>query len=157
MIRAIDAAQKRHAILGRTVAGTHDLAPTTRGGRTIDNGNTACGVFSTVIRDVQPYDRRLRAWCSTLDQNNLRNATILAEIIIRAQGRYQLRGQGEIKVEIHIERRTSSFAKRGPIPTTYTTLRCTTLTLARCRRPSASRSFRSRSRCFFCCPKRRWL
>jgi hypothetical protein len=82
VIRAIDAAQKRHAILGRTVAGTHDLAPTTRGGRTIDNGNTARGVFSTVIRDVQPYDRRLRAWCSTLDQNNLRNAAILAEIII---------------------------------------------------------------------------
>jgi hypothetical protein len=131
VIRTIDAAQKRHAVLGRTVAGTHDLAPTTRGGRTIDSGNTACGVFSTVIRDIQPYDWRLRAWWSALDQNNLRNAAILAEVIVRAQGRYQLKGKGEIIFGRHIERPTSSLAKRGPIPTTYTTLRCTTLTLAR--------------------------
>ena len=29
VIRAIDAAQERHAVLGRAVARTHDLAPTT--------------------------------------------------------------------------------------------------------------------------------
>jgi hypothetical protein len=158
VIRTVDATQKGHAVLGCTVAGTHDLAPTTRRGRTIDRSNTARSIFSTVVCDIQPYDRRLRAWWSALDQNNFRNTAILAEIIVRAQGRYQLGNKGEMEIEINDNKwHTSSLAKRGPIPTTYTTLRCTTLTLARLRRPSASRSFRSRSRCFFCWAKRRWL
>ena len=100
MIRTIDATQKGHAVLGCTVAGTHDLAPTTRRGRTIDGANTACGIFSTMVCDIQPHDRRLGAWWSAFDQNNLRNAAILAEIIVRAQGRYQLGSEREMGVEI---------------------------------------------------------
>jgi len=82
VIRAIDTAQERHAILGCAVARTHDLAPTTRGCGTINSRNTARGVFSTVICDVQPYDWRLRARWSSLDQYDLGNATILAKIVI---------------------------------------------------------------------------
>ncbi len=100
MIRTIDATQKGHAVLGCTVAGTHDLAATTRRGRTIDRGNAAGSIFSAVVCDIQPYNRRLRAWWSALDQNNLRNAAILAEIIVRAQSRYQLGNKGEMEIEI---------------------------------------------------------
>jgi hypothetical protein len=67
VIRTIDATQERHTVLGRTVARTHDLAPTTGRRGTINGGNTARGVFSTVIGDVQSYNWRLRAWWSTLD------------------------------------------------------------------------------------------
>jgi hypothetical protein len=59
VIRAIDTAQERHAVLGCTVTRTHDLAPTTWGCGTINSRNTARGVFSTVICDVQPDDWRL--------------------------------------------------------------------------------------------------
>ena len=135
VIRAIDAAQERHAVLGRTVARTHDLAPTTGRRGTINSGHTARGIFPTVICYVQPNDWCLRAWRRALHQYNLRNAAILAKIIAGAQGRYQLESKGDIEIGIHvercIERHTSSLAKRGPMPTTYTTLRCTTLTLAR--------------------------
>ena len=71
VIRAIDTAQERHAVLGCTVARTHDLAPTARGCGAINSRNTAGGVFSTMICDVQPYDWHLRAWWSSLDQYDL--------------------------------------------------------------------------------------
>jgi hypothetical protein len=82
VIRAIDTAQERHAVLGCTVARTHDLAPTTWGCGTINSRNTARGVFSTVICDVQPDDWRLRARWSSLDQYDLGNAAILAKIVV---------------------------------------------------------------------------
>jgi hypothetical protein len=52
VIRAIDTTQERHAVLSRTIARTHDLVATARGGRTIDCSNAASSVFFAVICDV---------------------------------------------------------------------------------------------------------
>lgn len=82
VIGAIDTAQERHAVLGCTIARTHNLAPTAWGCGTINCRNTARGVFSTVICDVQSYDWRLRAWWSSLDQYDLGNAAILAKVVV---------------------------------------------------------------------------
>jgi len=42
----------------------------------------------------------MRAWWSALNQNDLRNAAILAKIVVRAQGRYQF-FLGEARADTH--------------------------------------------------------
>ena len=52
VVRAIDTTQKRHAVLRRTIARTHDLVATTRGSRAINCSNAASSVFFAMICDV---------------------------------------------------------------------------------------------------------
>ena len=93
VVGACYATQESHAVLRRAVTCPHDFSPTAWRGRAVDSRNCACGIFTAVERDVQSNDRRTSAWRGPLDDDNLRDLAILPKVLVRAQGRDELRAE----------------------------------------------------------------
>lgn len=92
MVGAADASEKRHAVLRCPVAAAHDLTASTGRRGTIDGCNGPCRIFTSVVCDIQTNDGRSPTRRRALDDHNLRNLPVLAEVLIRTQGWYELRG-----------------------------------------------------------------
>ena len=93
VIRTADATEEGHAVFRRAVARTHDFSTCTRRWRTVHSGYAPRGIFTAVERDVQSNDRRTSAWRGPLDDDNLRDLAILPKVLVRAQGRDELRAE----------------------------------------------------------------
>ena len=92
MLGTRDATKERHAVLGRTIARPHDVVTTSRRGRSVHCSDSPSSIFSAMICDIQTNDRCAAARGSTLDDDDLRDLTVLAEILARAQRRDELSG-----------------------------------------------------------------
>lgn len=131
MIGTADTAQKGHTILRSPVACSHDIAPTTGRWCTIHSRDAPRCIFSAVESNVEPYDRSAATWGRPLYDDDLGYLAILAKVFMRTQGRNELYECQISFVKRQGSKLTSSLANLWPIPTTYTTLRCTTRTLAK--------------------------
>jgi hypothetical protein len=119
MITAAHATEKGHAILCRSMARSHDVAASTGRCCSVDRSDGARGIFSAVVRDVQPDDRRPTSRRSPLDKEDLGNLPVLAEVIIGPEGWNELEHRiCKRNKAVKERRRTSSLANRGPMPTT---------------------------------------
>jgi len=119
MVTAWNAAKKGHTIFGSTVAGPHYIStPSWRLG-SIDSSNGTRCVFTSMIGYVQSNNRNTTTRRIALYQKNLGYLAILPEVLIGTQSWNELMQlsfmYGEKKGG---KTYTSSFAKRGPIPTT---------------------------------------
>lgn len=85
-----NATQESHAVLCSTIAGSHDLVTAARRGSTVDSGDRASCIFAPMISNVQSNHRCTAARWSTLDDDDLGDLAILPEVLIRAEGRYEL-------------------------------------------------------------------
>ena len=90
MVIACYAPEEGHAVFGCSKTGAHDLAPPSRGSRAVDSGNGPRCVLATVVRDVEADDRRSTAGGSPFDQQDFRDFTVLAKVLVGTQSRDEL-------------------------------------------------------------------
>lgn len=90
VVTAGHASEESHTILGRSVACPHDIATTPRGRCSINRADGTCSIFTAVVRDIQPHDRRAAARGRPLDEKDLGNLPILTKVFIGPQGRNEL-------------------------------------------------------------------
>lgn len=103
MIIAGYTAKEGHTILGGSIAGSHDLATTTRGRCPVYRANRTRCIFTTVIRDIKPYDGRPTTRWRPLHEQDLSDLPVLAKVFVGPQGRNELEhrmiGQKQTDVE----------------------------------------------------------